>query len=214
MTPPPSTSVRRHRAPGDPGAALAALGSRLGVAALVLAALAIGGPIIAAAPSPDTQNRPFVRSGKVGERVDARVFDATVVSVRGAAQLARSGTAAHDTAGIWVLVTVRLVAHTEPVSVGYAAVRDERGRIYWATNRIDQPLIGGRVLQPGVPVQGELAFEVPKPVATQLTVRLAWHRFEQRLDAMVEVPLPIDAAAVQRWSDQKPVTLADPKPAS
>jgi hypothetical protein len=115
----------------------------------------------------------------------------------------------HDTGGVWVLVRVRLVARAEPAQVGYAAVRDSAGRTFLATTRIDQPL-DGRTLQPGVAVTAEVAFEVPPAVAPTLAFRLAGPLLDQRMDAMVEVPLGITAPMVDGWlKDEKIARLDD-----
>jgi hypothetical protein len=199
------SKVIRHRRSGQ------GLPARLGVGVLVLAALAVGGVISSRAPDVDHRERPFVTTGTVGKRVDARAFDVTVVGVRGTMKLARSGTW-HDTGGVWVLVRVRLVAHKEPASVGYAAVRDSADRKYLATNRITQPL-AGRSLQPGIPVEGEFAFEVPTKVAPTLSVRLAGPPLDQRMDAMAEVPLNITRSMVDQWRKETAITkLDDPEP--
>jgi hypothetical protein len=109
----------------------------------------------------------------------------------------------HDTSGVWVLVRVRLVARNEPILVGYAAVRDADGRTYLASNRIELKLVmGGRDLQPGVPVEGEIAFEVPRGAAPSLSLRLARPPLDQRMDAIAEVPLGISGAMVNKWLAQ------------
>ena len=146
-------------------------------------------------------------------------FDASVLSVRGAAVLndpepdiATSPT--HDTSGVWVIVRIRVVAVDKPVEVTYAAVRDAEGRIYLATTRFEQPFVDGeRTLQPGVPVTGEVAFEVPVAVVPQLSLRLAAPGIthDLRMTAMADVPLHISAGTARQWkADATPATLAPP----
>ena len=204
------TEVRRHRAPRGPvGQALAGLGSRLGIGALLIAAIAVGGLVKSATPDADTRERPFVRTGRLGETVDARTFEVRVLDVRGAKEIVRSGRT-RTTGGVWVLVKVQAVARGEPTTIGYAALRDGRGRLFHATERITQPLARSRTLQPGIPVEGEIVFEVPVEAATDLSIRLAWTSIDQRMEAMAEVPLDIDAAMVAAWRAQAgPVTVAD-----
>lgn len=199
--------VRSHRAP--PGT-LAAFGSRLGVGALVIAAIALGGVVKSYTPDADTRERPFIRAGALGGAVDARTFDVQVLEVRGAKKISRSGKV-RETKGVWVLVKVRVVAHDEPSVIGYAALRDGRGRVFVATDRIGQPLAGGRTLQPGLPVEAEIAFEVPADV-TDLSVRLSWASLDRRMDAMAEIPLRVDRATVDTWRGQPtPTVVADEK---
>jgi hypothetical protein len=194
------SEVARHRRPG-------ASGRRAGVGVLILAALAVGGWVNARVPDTDHRERPFLTTGTMGRPVDARAFHVTVLGVRGTMKLGRAGQW-HDTGGVWVLVRVRLVSRDEPVLVGYAAVRDSAGRTYRATTRVDQPLFG-RPLQPGVPVEADIAFEVPPKVAPTLAVRLAAPPLDQRMDAMAEVPLGITEAMVDGWQKDQTVTRLD-----
>lgn len=197
------SETSRHRRGGQ------GLPARLGVGALVLAALAVGGLISSRTPDVDHRERPFVTTGTIGRPVDARAFSVIVLGVRGATKVARSGVW-HDTGGVWVLVRVRLVARDEPASVGYAAVHDSKDRTYLATNRITQPL-QGRSLQPGIPVEGEFAFEVPSKVAPTLAIRLAGPSLDQRMDAMAEVPLRITKSMVDEWQRDTEITkLTEP----
>ena len=177
---------------------------------MLVLALAAGALVTRNTPDPDAQQGPFLRTGRIGQTIDLGDFDARVVSVRGAAVISQSG-AAHDTSGVWVLVTVRLTSRHKPIGVGYMAVRDDQGRTYRASTRVDQVLEGGWTLQPGVPVTGEVAFEVPVAVAGHLAIRLAKPAIELRMAAMAEVPLPVDDASVRSWKAQTtPVPLTRP----
>jgi hypothetical protein len=194
-------AVRRHRAPTDPTDTLAGVGSRLGAAALIVAAIALGGLIVSRTPDTDVRERPFIRTGAIGEPVDARTFDATVIGARGATQVSRSQKL-HDTTGLWVLVRVRALAHDEPTRIGYAALVDRHGRTFEASTRIDQPLVKVRTLQPGIPVEGEIAFEVPRDAADGAAVHLSPAGLGTRMEAIAEVPLRVDDATVEQWLNQ------------
>jgi hypothetical protein len=197
----------------EPGGRRDRLLRRAGSVLLVLAVLGAGHALITSTPDTERSQRPFIRSAAIGTAVDARAFTATVIGLRGAASIKQSG-ATHDTQGVWVIVRIMLVARTKPVSISYAALRDGSGRTYLATDRINQPLVeGGRILQPGVAVDGEVAFEIPRNSAGELSVRLTDSALEHRLDAMAEVTLPI--ADVSVWlADPTPATLAAPQVAS
>jgi hypothetical protein len=186
--------------------------STLLAAGLVVAALLVGGAINAHVPDADRREQPFIHTGRMNTPVDGRTFDATVLGVRGGTKLAGGGTA-HDTSGIWVLTRVRLVARHDPASVGFAALVDNHNRVYWATGRITQYLAaGGRTLEPGIPVVGEIAFEVPVAAATHLRLRLADNSVDQRMDAMTECPLKVDGATLAQWQTQTdPLRLAAPE---
>jgi hypothetical protein len=175
------------------------LRARAGAGLLVIAALAAGGAFTARVPDTDARERPFVRAGRLGEPVDARTFDATVVAVRGGTSVERTGRT-RTTGGVWVLARVRLSARQAPVSVDYATLRDGRGRMFLATTRLSQPLVsGGHPLQPGIVVEGEIVFEVPRDAVTsRLAIRLA-DASDPRVDAVAEVPLAIERSDVERW---------------
>ena len=193
--------IRSHRDPGPGGR----LGHRLGVAVLLVIALAAGALLSRYTPDVDSAQRPFVRTGHIGQTVTLPEFTVRVRSVRGTAVVSQSG-ANHDTGGVWILVTVRLAALHEPVSVGYMALRDAQGRTYRASGRINQVLIGWR-LQPGVPV----AFEVPVAAAGNLAVQVAKPPTDLRMDAVAEVPLSISDSQVHTWkADSTPATPAAP----
>lgn len=199
--------IRSHRDPRPGGR----IGHRVGVAVLLALALAAGALLTRYTPDADATQRPFVHTGHMGQTVTLTDFSVRVVSVRGAAVLTQSG-AKHDTSGVWILVTVRLVALHEPIGVGYMALRDGQGRTYRASERLDQILIGGWSLEPGVPVTGEVAFEVPVAVAGNLSIRIAKPSLgDLSMDAVAEVPLSISDSQARAWkADTTPATLAEP----
>lgn len=211
---PDPDAVASHRAPPGP---VGRIGVRAGAGILVLAALAVGGAIANWRPinsgGTEQRERPFVQVGQVGETVSGRLFDATVLDVRGAAKVT-SGGATHDTGGVWIVIRLRLTVHTEATSIGYAALRDRRDREYRATTRFDQRLVdSSRQLQPGIPVEGDVAFELPRDAATEVVVQLAKRAVDRRMDDLLEVPLPpVDRATVDKWAaEPTPVVLATPR---
>ncbi|GAA3725402.1 hypothetical protein GCM10022225_02870 [Plantactinospora mayteni] len=208
---PDPDSVTSHRAPPGPGQRM---GLRAGAGTLIVAALAVGGAIANWRPinggGAEARERPFVQAGRFGETVSTRVFDATVLDVRGAAKVSNGGQS-HDTAGVWIVLRVRLATRDRAMSIGYAALRDQRDREFRATTRFTQPLVGaGRVLQPGIPVEGDLAFEVPRDAATRLSAYFGQEQIDIRMDDLAEVLLPtVDKARVDEWaSAPAPVPLA------
>jgi hypothetical protein len=186
------------------------LGRRLGIVVLLVFALAVGALVSRNTPDVDTQQQPFVRTGRVGESVRTPDFDARVLSVRGAAVISQSG-AKRDTSGVWVLVTIRLMALHKPVGVGYMAIRDGQGHTYRASTRVDQARFSGWLLQPGIPIVGEVAFEVPVAVAGTLSIQLAVPPIDLRMTAIAEIPLAISDSSAHQWKAQsQPVTLTKP----
>jgi hypothetical protein len=207
---PDELPIRSHRRDLLPDTRQGRLMRRIVAAVLIIAALAIGSAITSHTPDTDDAQRAFVRTGVLGSAVDVRTFDVTVLGVRGAAQITQDDTA-HDTSGVWIIVRLRLTARTNPTVVSYAVLRDAQGRTYRATGRIDQSLLDGRPLEPGVPVTVELAFEVPTSVATGLSIQLAESEGDQRMDALARIRIPVTAAQVGQWrSDKTAATVAAP----
>jgi hypothetical protein len=187
----------------------------LGGAVLVLATVIAGGAIQSWTPDVVREQAPFVRTGVPGAVVDGRTFDVTVLGVRGGTLISVEG-ATHDTSGIWIVVRLRLTAKRDPLALGYAALIDASGRTYLSSGRFDQPLVGAppiasRVLQPGIPVTGEIAFEVPVAVAGDLSIECGGDASDQRMDVLTRIRLPIDSTQIAAWrADRQPLTLTGP----
>jgi len=184
---------------------------------LLIAALAVGGVVSNWRPIEgdrvDVRERPYIVAGQVGDSVSARSFEARLVSVRGA-RLLGIRSKGYETGGVWILVRVRLTATTESTAIGYAALIDDQGREFLQSNRFTQLLAaGGRTLQPGIPVEGEIAFEVPRDVATSLRLRVASPILDLRMDGMAEIALPkTDTATIDKWATAKePVVMESPE---
>ncbi len=164
---------------------------RLGAAAFVIAVLAAGHAATSTLPDRNEQLRPFPATGEFGTEVAAREFTVRVSAVRCAAEL-KIGTAILTTQGVWIVVKLRLTARSEVTAIQYAAIRDAAGRVYEVTDRFEQTLVaGGRRLQPGIAVEGEIALEVPATSTGTLTLLLASTFVDHRMDSMAEIPLPI-----------------------
>jgi hypothetical protein len=149
--------------------------------------------------------RPFVTSGKLGETVTGQHFAVRVNGVRGAGRIEEStyrGSGSHETRGLWLILDMSVTAKGKDTIVAYGALRDGRGRVFLASSRVRQPILGGRTFQPEIPVRGEAAFEVPWETASEeLTVVLARTTIGQSMDSIVEVSLPRPAPAqLSAWS--------------
>jgi hypothetical protein len=200
------THIRTHRADGW-GARAA---RRIAAVVLILATLALARVISQHTPDAISIKLPFVRVGAIGSVVDARRFDVDVLGVRGAAVVS-DGEDNHDTSGVWILVKARFTAIRNPTMIGYTVLVDGDGRTYRASSRMDQPVVSGRYLEPGMPVTVEIAFEVPVAVATDLSVEFAEPLDvpDLRMEAVAEVHLPIDRSEVTSWTKStKPALLA------
>jgi hypothetical protein len=163
----------------------------------------------------DAAQAPFTVSADMGQEAQARTFVAAALSVRGAAVIHDS--ADHSTPGVWLIVKVQAAVIGKTRSIGYAAIRDSRGRVYVASDRLEDQFAGSRgvSLEPGVPEIGEIAFEVPRDAATAPTLLLAEPLLDQRADSMLEIKLNTNSSAtIDGWAtDPKatpllPVTVA------
>lgn len=183
------------------------LGRWIGVAVAVLSALAAGNLIVRSTPDTDELSRPFVTTGVVGEPVAGGPVTVTVLGVRGGTRVAvasaNSGLDADvaETGGIFVLVKVQLLATGEAASVRHASIRDGAGRTFLASQRLLQHLgEGAYTLQPGIKVEGEIFFELPRD-ATDLTLRLATSAIVSTFyQEAVEVQLPVTAEQRTAWA--------------
>lgn len=192
-------SSARHRRTGP------TVKAQLFTALLVLITLVAGTFVIRHKPDQAHMQRPFFRPGAPGTRISVRTFDVTVLDTNGAVKL-QGGKGVLDTTGIWVAVRARIVATEEPILLAYARLRDDRRRVFYATERVDQPLASGRMFQPGVVVEGLIVFEVAKDVR-ELTLLLSSTSDAPGflVDAVAEVPLPV---TVDAWlQQQKPVEV-------
>lgn len=168
--------------------------------ALILGVVAASNVVTSHIPGSEQRARPFVQTGRIGENVKAMTFQATVESVRGARAITAQFRQ-YESEGVFVIVKVKITARTASMRIQSEAVRDSRDRLFRATDRLFQPMGEGYyVFQPGVPVEGEIVFEVPKDAAVGLKLEL-WKEYAvvNEHQTLVQVPLDIDAAMVEKW---------------
>jgi hypothetical protein len=188
----------------------------LGGVAAVLATLLLGEAALRATPTAADDSGPFLVSGKSFRPVVAGGIVVTVQGVRGAAKVVRPDGVVLDTGGVWLILDLELVAIEHTTAVRYLAVADRDGHTYRASPRWHQSITEGvPSLQPGIPVDGEVAFEVPRQVATGLTLR-AGENFDQTHGlssrAVTDITIPVEAGEVDRWAaDPDPAVLAVPE---
>jgi hypothetical protein len=139
-----------------------------------------------------------------------------LLGARGAAKAGPEDGFSTDTAGIWVIVRVRVEATDKTTRASYFALADKKNRTFRATARFKQRLADGTVvLEPGIPIEAEIAFETPRDTATGLTLRvreLDSAIFGEDLSAVTDIRVPVSDADVSRWlHDPAPASLATPK---
>jgi hypothetical protein len=187
----------------------------VGGIAAVLVTLLVGQALLRTAPSADDDNAVFLVGGRSFRPVVVGGLGVTVLGVRGAALVRRPDGRVLDTGGVWVIVNLEITATEQTTAVRYLALADRDGNTYRVSQRWHQAITEGVPdLQPGLPVDGEVAFEVPRDMATQLSLRAGEHWSVAgglRSRAVTDIALPIERSEVDRWvADQDPAILVSP----
>lgn len=168
----------------------------LASAVAIVAAVSLTVWIRDRAPHPEDWQRPFLRDAVVGEAAPVQGYSITVESVVGARNLVFRG-ASRPSGGVWLVIGLAVRADRAPALPNGIQLVDAAGRTYAVTDRFDQALMTTPV-QPGTVVNGAVAFEVPFDVGDRVYLR-AGPRFDDRLDAVANIEVPIAAGEWQRW---------------
>jgi hypothetical protein len=187
----------------------------LGGIAVVLVTLLVGQALLRTAPSTDDDTAAFLVEGRSFRPVVVGGLAVTVLGIRGAATVRRPDGQVLDTGGVWVIVKLELTATERTTAVHYLALADRDGNTYRVSQRWHQAVTEGvPELQPGLPVDGEVAFEVPRAAATQLSLRAGEHwsvAVGLRSRAVTDIALPVERSEADRWAaDRDPAVLAPP----
>jgi hypothetical protein len=142
---------------------------------------------------------PIEHRGDSGATVEGRTMAVRVDRV----ELARSlrvhrvaGTRTLDTGGVWLIVHATASSVEEPETLKAAAVETTGGLRYQQTDRVGPAsLLSSKTLQPGVPVSGDLVFELPPSALPGAELLVSHHVFGAGFrDSMLRIRLPLDAA--------------------
>jgi len=187
----------------------------IGGIAAVLVTLLVGQALLRTAPSADDDSATFLVGGRSFRPVVVGGLAVTVLGIRGASLVRRPDGRILDTGGVWVIVDVELTATQQTTTVRYLALADRDGNTYRVSQRWHQAITEGVPdLQPGLPVDGEVAFEVPRDAATQLSLRAGEHwsvAAGLRSRAVTDIALPVERSEVDRWvADRDPAVLVPP----
>jgi hypothetical protein len=179
--------------------------------AMIAGTVVLGRLILNTTPIGDDFDRPFIHNGQMREPVDAHDFVVTVESIRGGRGLAQIFNTA-TTDGVFLLVKIRVSAYDEATTVGYQALVDGSGNTYEADER--DYAFRGHTLQPRIPVEAELAFELPTAAVTNHLMLLlssypSGHNAHQ---VMAQIALDITDAQLASWTHQaEPLKPMDPE---
>lgn len=154
----------------------------------------------------DGKIAPFLVPGRIGETVPTRTFDLTVQSVR----LARALTTAAEpgaidappltTSGSWLIVHARAAARTTPARLLSVRLHTRDGDDYsvarsrLATMKYSRWMLNENAIDPGIPREGLLVFELPTSRIEGVRLRVANALGNASLDHLTDIDLGIDAA--------------------
>jgi hypothetical protein len=181
--------------------------------ALVVTVTALGGLVIQHTPGSEEATRAFIHSGQAGESVDGRTFVARVDSVHGATVITNSLGDEFDTDGIFVVVGLSVVAKDATTSFNDTVAIDHSGRRFDATDRLRQNMASGYKFQPGIPITGDIVFEVPRNAAVGLVIHLTTSfglSDDYRMEAAID--LRITQSTLDGWlSEREQIEVRDPE---
>ncbi len=137
----------------------------------------------------------FVRGRTVAARVDRLMLARTV-------RLHRFGRAqTFDTSGVWLIVRATAMSVEGPAMMADAVIETADGSRYQQTERISsaRDLLSSKTLQPDVPTEGDLLFELPRDALPGAALLLAERRFGLgMLDSRLRIALGLDSDTVAR----------------
>lgn len=161
--------------------------------AVAIAVLALGRVVDIAVPE-YSDTRPFVRTARVGERVDLRYAAVTVDDIR-TARSVTAGSRRVPTSGRWLVVMVTVVARGRPLDDPGVRLQDARGRWFTPDVRTDYAWESAPT---GVPWRVEIPFELPEDALAGATFVLTGGALDERRDDAAEVDLGIGPDDIPR----------------
>lgn len=156
-----------------------------------------------ATPGDDSAERAFVQQAEIGERAEGRDLAITVQRVRAAEALTTP--AGWRAEGTWVVVEMDAEAVlTEYGNLLSLTVLKVDDRVYSATERgegessVDDYMLSGEQLVPGVPKSGMLAFQLPdeQSLAGTATLEIATDRFPV-YDSIITLPIDLEELPIE-----------------
>lgn len=187
---------------------------RLATLLLLVAAAAVLFAMQRSTPRYDELTGPLVVSGRMGQAVRTRLFDANVERVEFARRLVYQRfdrETERTTSGLWAIVTVELSARSRSVNVGQASWVGPRGFQYLQTDRLAlAPGQSPPAAEPGLPRRARYIFEIRPDQVGGAVLRLS-ERFAPRLDSEARIKLdalprkPDGALDIMDTFDMNPV---------
>ncbi|OLP01116.1 hypothetical protein BVU76_16730 [Mycolicibacterium porcinum] len=177
---------------------------RVGLSVAVLAALAAGRAVDAALPVEHTDERPFVHSATLGERVGMEFADVTVDAVHTAKAL-DSVQGRVGTPGRWLVVDLTVVARGRPLSKPGISLVDSSGRTFASDPRSGYDWSAAPT---GVRWRAHIPFEIPRDSLAGAVLVFSRNATDNRRDDVARVDLGIAGDDVQAlWDTENTIEL-------
>jgi hypothetical protein len=177
---------------------------RVGFGVAVLAALAAGRAIDVGLPS-DSDDRPFVRSGGIGDRVALVYADVTVTAVH-TARAVNSGVDDVGTPGRWLVVDLTVVARGQPLATPAISLEDANGRSF--SSDLSRSGYSWTSAPTGVPWLVRIPFEVPQDALAGATLTFSRDVNDDRRDDLARIDLGIESDEVRGlWDTQQTIEI-------
>ena len=176
--------------------------NRLATVATIVGLLAAGAFIVGTAPDEDEVVEPFAIAGEFGEPVVSPNYEITITDVR----LATTITADYAltplearTSGTWVVVDAEVLPIANGFTFSYAELRIGEYS-YRVSDLVPSSSLTSYLYQPGVPVRGSFAFEVPASALELARNAGASVVFSERVAPILEsepvIPLDLGGATI------------------
>ena len=175
--------------------------------AVIVVSVATATAVREAAPTAADVTAPFVHAFEWGATGHLRGLDVAVVDVDGAKSV-DAAPYTRPSNGVWVVVTARLHATSEPAALRYAALYDAAGNEFQFSTRFQQDVLELAV-EPGVDVVGQMAFELPTDAAPPLELRVA-RSGDTRLDVVAALALDVTTDDLAAWAvEDEPILISN-----
>lgn len=183
---------------------------------LIVATVVAGSELKKLVPDYDDGSRPYVHTGRIGDAVDGLTFSVVVESVRGAAIVTARFGDEYRTDGVFVAVRAKVTAYSEVVVLRQVSVVDRSGRRFDSAKRFTQYMGELDRYQPGIPVVGEIVFEIPRDAGPGLVLQMSDDpNLDLRNQTIAQVDLGVDQSSVNTWlSTKEPLEVTTPEVAA
>lgn len=174
------------------------------------AALLLGSWLTTQLPDRDTvAAAPFLRPGKVGQKVELRTGTVTITDVRSAAEVKSPGSVA-TTSGVWLVVTLDFTPKGEQRFLRGVELKDGRDRIFNHERSLSSPC---GPAQPGLILGCEFALEVSKDALPNAQLHLSTNQpRSEGPDDVAAIDLEIDeTGAEQLGATTQRITITAPR---